>query len=304
MDEVKCRIVAWRAVCAWSILGMLAHPAGPFAGELEPRAWKVERDLAWEWSEGRFWRFAPEPPLDARYRVLAGGDFRLRAILGGRSEAVVLWLPHLEGQSRAAELAVRSLSASGLEVAAILPPSRALGAEPTAGDWLGLLEERVRAGRAAVREFGEGRACRVVVGMSLGALAALPVAALEEEVDGLVLMLAAGDLASVAGRLSSLDDRFSALSLDPLDVEAARRAERLEPLAWTPDLPPRSILLIDARFDAVVPAASSDRLWEHLGRPRRIRYPTGHFSFGYALPWALDAVAEHARSVCAGKGVD
>ncbi|MCP5060111.1 MAG: hypothetical protein GY937_25695 [bacterium] len=159
------------------------------------------RELAWSWSEGGLWRFAPVPALDAKYRVVSGPNFRFRAIQVEASGPVVFWLPHLEGRSRVAELAARSLSSKGLEVAALLPPSRALGDDPTAEDWIELMEERVRAGRAATREFSTGKDCVVVVGMSLGGLAAFPLTVLEEGVDGLVLMLAGGDL-GVSGRIS------------------------------------------------------------------------------------------------------
>ena len=181
-----------------------------------------------------------------------------------------------------------------------IPPAFAFSPNPGLADWVEVLEERVRAGRVAVRAAKEagGDRCLVLAGMSLGALAALAVANLEGDVDGLVLMLGGGDLERLAERLPRLDPRFSTISLAEAGPELTGRLTRVDALAQRSRLPPGSILLMDAMFDAVVPAESATKLWETLGRPERRRYPTGHYSFGFAFPAVVDAVAGHAERVC------
>ena len=65
-----------------------------------------------------------------------------------------------------------------------------------------------------------------------------------------------------------------AAALDPYD--AAREA---------PKMSADSTLFIAARFDAVVRWRNSVRLWEALGRPKRVILPTGHYSAVVFVPY-------------------
>ncbi len=158
----------------------------------------------------------------------------------------------------------------------------------------------MRSGRAAVREFGSDGQCVVLAGISLGALVAGAVAA-REPVAGLALLLAGGELTELAGQLPEVDERYPGLSVEQLTPRDRERIDALEPLRVAPALRPEEILFLDAWFDGVVPRESSELLWQHLGRPQRVTYPVGHFSFALALPWALEAVADHAEKVCAAR---
>ena len=67
-------------------------------------------------------------------------------------------------------------------------------------------------------------------------------------------------------------------------------------------IPTDRVLMIEARFDSVVPTELSDRLWESLGRPERWKFFGGH----RLLFWRLCAygddlakwAADHARTPC------
>lgn len=73
------------------------------------------------------------------------------------------------------------------------------------------------------------------------------------------------------------------------DPEALLQAgpERLsptDPLRYAPAVDPGRVLVVKTRWDLAVPPEAQDKLWEALGRPRRIRLPLGHISFGLAYP--------------------
>jgi len=55
---------------------------------------------------------------------------------------------------------------------------------------------------------------------------------------------------------------------------------------WSLDNIP--VLLVDARFDAIVPRSTADRLWRELGEPERWTDPVGHIGLFWVLgttPW-------------------
>ncbi len=279
----------------------LAVPLQLAADALEAGAVVTHRDLRWTWSEGGLWSLAPIPDGKASYQVVTGSNFSARAITVGTSSTTVIWLPHLEGSSDASELAVRMLADRGYRVVGLLPPGHAFADGATVISWVALLEERIRAGRATVREFGPPEGCLVLVGLSLGGLAAIPVSVLEDRVDGLVLLLAGADLGELASRLTELAPEFELDSHAPLSRQESVRMSHLEPLRWAARIDRDRTLFIHASFDRVVPRSSSEKLWEALGRPKRIGYPSGHLSFRYFLPLAIRAIGEHVEEVCARK---
>ena len=73
------------------------------------------------------------------------------------------------------------------------------------------------------------------------------------------------------------------------DPEALLRAgpERpspTDPLRYAPAVDPGRVLVVKTRWDLAVPPEAQDKLWEALGRPRRITLPLGHISFGLVYP--------------------
>ncbi len=65
-----------------------------------------------------------------------------------------------------------------------------------------------------------------------------------------------------------------------------------EPLRYAPAVDPRAVLLFKTRLDRAVVPEAQDKLWEALGRPRRITLPLGHFGFGLAFFYAAERTAE------------
>jgi hypothetical protein len=57
-----------------------------------------------------------------------------------------------------------------------------------------------------------------------------------------------------------------------------------DPLRYAPAVDPRRVLVVKTRWDWAVPPEAQDKLWDALGRPRRITLPLGHISFGLVYP--------------------
>ena len=72
-------------------------------------------------------------------------------------------------------------------------------------------------------------------------------------------------------------------------------ASRTEPMRYAPAVNPRSVLLFKTRLDRAVVPEAQDKLWEALGRPRRITLPLGHIAFGLAFYYAAQRAAEFFR---------
>jgi dienelactone hydrolase len=73
------------------------------------------------------------------------------------------------------------------------------------------------------------------------------------------------------------------------------QASRTEPMRYAPAVDPRSVLLFKTRLDRAVVPEAQDKLWEALGRPRRITLPLGHIGFGLAFYYAARRAAEFLR---------
>jgi hypothetical protein len=84
---------------------------------------------------------------------------------------------------------------------------------------------------------------------------------------------------------------------DPEDLLGLPQAQasRTEPMRYAPGVDPRSVLLFKTRLDRAVVPEAQDKLWEALGRPRRITLPLGHLGFGVAFYYAARRAAEFLR---------
>ncbi|HMN95793.1 MAG TPA: hypothetical protein PKC43_12080 [Phycisphaerales bacterium] len=161
----------------------------------------------------------------------------------------------------------------------------------------------------------------VLVGSSLGAIRLPATAARLEEarrrrsaqvpsVSAAVLIgggAGVGDVLTASG----LGRHWLGLAGIDLDAVDARDVARVlnERCAFAPErcawaLDGRPVLLMDARFDAIVPPRTADRLANALGKPTRWTYPLGHIGlfmllgeseWSRVLDW-IDAAAASGRS--------
>ena len=238
------------------------------------------------------------PPEAKTWSIWTVEGTRFRALtFGGRGPAVLI-LPHLDGTDWIYRYLLRRFAQEDLRVLAVLPPRSALRRRPDARDLLEVLRQRVRAGRLALSLLEtEGTGCTLVMGVSVGALAAVPVAAMEPSVDGLISFLGGGNLAWIGQRSDEPRIRISR----KFPTESGAALPDLDPLAWAPRLGRRPVLLVAARFDRVIPPGSSTALGAALGNARSHWYPSGHYSFGIFLPAAASLAIDHVTQTCAGR---
>lgn len=135
-------------------------------------------------------------------------------------------------------------------------------------------------------------------GISTGGILAGTLLGLEPELQAGVLVLAGGDLPAILEHSSEGRIRrwrrhrrkVQGLSAAELQGEM-REVLRSDPARMGPYIDTRKVLMIDGRFDSVIPSAQQDILWEALGRPARLRYPLGHYTAVLAI-WDILPAAE------------
>lgn len=140
-----------------------------------------------------------------------------------------------------------------------------------------------------------------IAGISLGAIMSATALGADPRLKAGMLMLGGGDIALI---LSTSDEppmkeiRESVLahlgwSQDTLHRKLKEWAAPIDPLTYAPRVDPESVLLMDGIFDEVVPPVSADLLWNALGKPQRIRIPTGHYTAFFYLLWADRKMVQH-----------
>jgi dienelactone hydrolase len=149
-----------------------------------------------------------------------------------------------------------------------------------------------------------------IVGISMGAIVAALTLEVEPRISAAAILLGGGDIATIlATSREKLVVQFreevmrtEAIGLEQFREEATRILVPVDPLAYAPGGDPRNILMVNARFDRVIPPPCSEKLWEALGRPLWIRIPTGHYSAALFLPYLRYRILKHFRKVFAEEG--
>jgi len=139
-----------------------------------------------------------------------------------------------------------------------------------------------------------------VLGISLGGMVAVALAAHEPGLDGVAICLSGGDLETLLPhsgerRVQRWVDWRAAddgVGNDHLEWELGQW-QHLEPMVMAASIPTDKVLFVAAGFDDVVPERNRDLLWEALGRPARLAVPLGHYSAALAIGPILSAAADH-----------
>lgn len=243
--------------------------------------------------------FFPAPDGAMRWRIWTRDGNYFDALHWGEASIAVLVLPHLDGSEWPYRYFVRRFASEDIEVLAILPPRVAIRERPEPEDLARVLQQRIRSARLglAVLRDASPPNCVSVLGLSIGAIAAIPTAALESDVRSVVSILGGGGLEQIAMRSS--EPRIQHLRrLATPEANGALRLQALDPLSWSAEIGDRSVLLIDAYFDSVVPRSSSASLELALKNSKRVSFPTGHYSFAVFLPVAVSRAIDHIRENC------
>ncbi|HEX5048939.1 MAG TPA: alpha/beta fold hydrolase [Gammaproteobacteria bacterium] len=138
-----------------------------------------------------------------------------------------------------------------------------------------------------------------VFGISLGAMDAVMLTALDRRIDALVAAMAGGDLAQLM-----MDTRYRrvARTVDRMLDEGGTTREGLlesmeqriaiDPLTLAPYVDAQRVLLVMTRTDAIVPFELQDELRESMGEPETLYLPTGHRSSVVYFPLLRNSAFE------------
>ena len=116
-----------------------------------------------------------------------------------------------------------------------------------------------------------------IVGISLGAVVAGIAIGVEPRLKAGVLILGGGDIKTMLRESPLL---FSVKRRLGDGLPSARTEELLrlmDPVTFAEGARGRSILMVNGRHDLFMPVASTNALWEALGRPAIVWLPTGHY---------------------------
>ena len=122
-----------------------------------------------------------------------------------------------------------------------------------------------------------------VLGISLGAMDAVMLTALDRRVNSLVIAMAGGDLSYV---LANTHHRRVARTIDDMaeDLGTTREAVgakldaaiRLDPLALAPYIDAERVFMVLTRTDAIIPFEAQEQLRATMGSPESLYLVTGH----------------------------
>ncbi|MEX2186283.1 MAG: alpha/beta hydrolase family protein [Pirellulales bacterium] len=131
-----------------------------------------------------------------------------------------------------------------------------------------------------------------VFGISLGGITAALAGTLEPRFTKVCPMLAGGDIAQVAWESPELarvrrEWERKGQSRD----EIQKLLLTIDPVTYAANLKGRSVLMLNASQDEVIPRPCTDSLWESFGRPRIVWYNAGHISALRYLPEGLNEVS-------------
>jgi dienelactone hydrolase len=117
----------------------------------------------------------------------------------------------------------------------------------------------------------------VLIGLSLGGLVTNMVGVTEEQIDGLVSIFYANDLAytiweTIPGKHIKADFEKHGFTYE----ELKKGWEIIKPGSLKPVIPKENILLLTAKYDKYVHKEDADQLWEAWDRPNRVLMDCGH----------------------------
>jgi dienelactone hydrolase len=127
-----------------------------------------------------------------------------------------------------------------------------------------------------------------IMGVSLGGITAALAASAEPRIQNVCLLLAGGDLPTIAAESREFARQREAFIAAGRDPEAmARVIHDIDPLTHAHLLQDRRILMLNAKDDEVIPRTCTEKLWEKAGKPDIVWFEGGHYSVIRHLPSAL-----------------
>ncbi len=129
-----------------------------------------------------------------------------------------------------------------------------------------------------------------VFGISLGGITAALVAAQEPRLHNALLLLAGGDLRRLNWQSPELAPVRREIARRGLSLEEVLRIMRaVDPVTYAHRLKQRRVLMINGRYDQLVPPQCTEALWQAAGRPPIQWWDCGHYT---AMRFVFVAIRE------------
>jgi dienelactone hydrolase len=136
-------------------------------------------------------------------------------------------------------------------------------------------------------------------GVSLGAMDAVMLTALDRRVNSLVIAMAGGDLSYLLANTNyrrvvrTIDDMAASQGTSRAELTARLDAEiKLDPLALAPYVDTERVLMVITRTDAIIPFEAQQQLRTELGSPETLYLVTGHRTSVLFFPKVRNAAFE------------
>jgi dienelactone hydrolase len=273
----------------------------PMAAPRQIRAWQVQ------WKAG-----TPSVADGLGYHGVGG--FYLPRADGNASHPGILVLPvlhdplHLASGGLARYLASQGFAALELRSGPSFLDYVRVTEEGRGATWEEVETEMIRDGRRGLdwlcgqREV-DGRRLGIM-GVSHGAIIGPCVMGADPRLQAGVFCMGGADQAMIVARSREPSVRRFRKRImqvhgltDPEELLRLPQAHwaRTERMRYAAAVDPCAVLLFKTRWDRAVVPEAQDKLWEALGRPRRITLPLGHIGFGLAFYYAARRAAGFFR---------
>jgi dienelactone hydrolase len=132
-----------------------------------------------------------------------------------------------------------------------------------------------------------------ITGISLGGVVSALAAAAEPRFGKACLVLAGGDMARVVIESKELDQiRLHWKDRDVTPEQVAQMLGPIDPLTYADRLRDRELLMINAKYDEVIPRECTLSLWRAAGEPELVWWNAGHYSAAIYLPAGLARITK------------
>jgi len=133
-----------------------------------------------------------------------------------------------------------------------------------------------------------------VAGVSLGAFVGSLALSADERFKRAVLVVGGGDIASVLWNGTEARRVKEKLVEQGYTYETLERKLRpVEPLTYAGNVPPGSVLMVNAKQDTIVPPECTEKLWEKMGKPEILWYDANHTGMIAYLFEIMEKAASH-----------
>jgi pimeloyl-ACP methyl ester carboxylesterase len=140
-----------------------------------------------------------------------------------------------------------------------------------------------------------------VLGISLGAIIGTLLTEAHPQIEAAAYLLGGGNLPEimispqgyVKGRIRDRIMLENGWSAEEFKQEAITALKPVDPLTYAGRLDAERILMVNGRFDKVIPYSNAKELWEALGQPDWIILPAGHYTASFFDRYIRYRVARH-----------